>query len=181
MIKFYLFSMYSVQYNREFRYNLLRKCKEKTVGELTSKCKYLDYYNLILDSTPLPNVLIDLICVWINDDITLQIDTTKSKTVIKSYNTCMNFINMQFSFEIVNGYAININFGNNVVSHNSVSAYYIFQLYMDGISETNYYEKNGDIYKLRNRPICVKIIDHTLFSNICYLIRDVTYFVNGVC
>jgi len=89
----------TIKYGKNFNDTLHKILKTRTYENITLKCTYPEYFSIILNNTPLPEVLINIICEWTNDKIVLQIkpDSTTQFNV-ESKEMCINFIHTQFNF-----------------------------------------------------------------------------------
>jgi len=83
--------MYSIHIDEENKNKFVELCKIG-YGKINMTCNYNFYSDSLLNFTPLPKVLIDLICVWINDEIVIWLygyeDYFRIRTCI---TTCINF------------------------------------------------------------------------------------------
>ena len=77
--------------------------------KVTIKCKYFAYPDKILNHTPIPKVIVNLICEYIDDEITfnstsLHLRTSKVKSesiVLESIDANINFTNVNIYLNII--------------------------------------------------------------------------------
>jgi len=156
--------------------NDLTVCASDTV---TLKYKYSDYNDIIFDNTTLPKVLIDLICLWIDDEITLQIIVNYDDCIdVKSLNTCINFVNIQFEFSIFQKYEIyNRQFCENIVTYNREIGTIQKSMYIGCIINNIKITEKCNTYVI-DSGLKLSIVNRELFLTICNLTSTIKNFIN---
>jgi len=97
------FIMFTLHFDNNYE-NIVKKVYEtKNEDVIILNCKYYTYPDIILNNTPLPKVLANLICKWIDDKITLKISYYGASSIsVRSEHTCVNFVNIDIAFNIAN-------------------------------------------------------------------------------
>jgi len=94
--------MFATIYFDEDYKNVIKKVYDTKVdNKIILKCKYYMYPNIIFDNTPLPKVLVNLICKWIDDEIIFDISVCEhSSVLVHSNEACINFVDIHINFKI---------------------------------------------------------------------------------
>jgi len=169
-----------IQYNEEFYDKLRNIHKTETSNKIILKCIYPAYHDIILNCTSLPTVLIDLICIWIDDEITLLVNfKSEITTEIALEGTCINFVNTQANFALFNHGYYNMHFCDNILLFSrSLDKYeeyfYAYSIYFYATHEI--LKDEYTFYRSNYLPISVKIINHNLLLTVCDLIHTIKVF-----
>jgi len=146
--------------------------------EITVKCEYKFYLDILLDNTPLPKSIIELICVWTNDEVVLKVFKLKAEKVLNfetKQQTQINFSDIQFNFIYVIESCVlekfslyNMEFCSNIVQYTYISKYdqhiAIKNLYTDTIRTTNGFTNDAADVLMR------KDIKYDLWIITCHII-----------
>ena len=75
----YKFNNTFIHIDNENKNKLYDTCTSFRPNEVTIKCIYKFYFDIIFDNTSLPNTLIELICIWLNDEVIFEIDRKSTR------------------------------------------------------------------------------------------------------
>jgi len=176
-----------IQYNEKF-INDFKKIKPGIKNRISINCKYPGYFGIILDSTPLLNVLVNLICSWIDDVIILTIEINESSCLmVNSENTYINFIPIQIGFGLLAGRFYNMHFCNNILMFNKEISklfknVYTYNIYLYNIGRTcNVKKINKNTCVLGYRlidNISANIVDNNILLTVCDFVYTFKCFVD---
>jgi len=178
-----------IQYDQEFENKICKIYKTKLSDEITLKCEYQEYLNIIYENTSLPKELIKLICVWIDDEIILQINMEGPRWLkVASKNSCINFVDMQLSFSSCGDTTYDMYFCNNILlfdeSINYIENYvYTRMIYQHTIGTVvgNGLIKNEDNTYAIHFGRCdrlIKIVNNDLLIIVCDIVRNVENYIS---
>jgi len=175
-----------IQYDQEFKNKFDNIFENKIADTIILKCKYPAYHDIILNCTSLPTVLIDLICVWIDDEITLKIQfNDMGFTYITFENTYINLINTQTEFALSYDNVYDIYFCNNIlvlICDSKIDDFYkdIYarSIYTDIVSLGEKNTRDINIFYHYGEPVYIKIVNYNLLLTVCNLIHTIRKFVS---
>jgi len=169
-----------IQYNQEFKDKLRNIYKNKLPDRIVLKCKYPEYYNIILDCTLLPTVLINLICVWLDDEIVLKIQPISGYFNVKLEDTYINFVKIHMDFKTCNNYFYDLYFSNNILLFDDVID--DFDKYRYTFLTYNAIKKSTDktyvVESWTDGKFIIRIVNHNLLLTVRDLYNTIKNFIN---
>jgi len=192
MFIIHLFSMCSIHIDKENKNKLYALCNTNISysDEIIVKCVYDFYSNSLLDNTPLPKVLVELICVWINDEVVVLVNNciTDYLKLYTKNDACISFCNVRIKFCSVVKYIstfflekglYDMEFSDNILQiNNSIRELSerqdeAYKIYAKTVHETKKFT-NTDVVVVPDRK-SFKIVNHELWliaCNIIYVLQD---------